>query len=83
MLTVMFTYAHSASASWPDKGDTLVMLLLRSGRDRCQRCRSAMDKAGYFVIDDQHGTWQFFCIDHLMAALREGLVPLRVVGSKS
>jgi hypothetical protein len=60
------------------------MLLLRPGRDRCERCRSAMDKAGYVVIDDQHETQRFFlCIEHLQAALREGLTSLRTVGSES
>jgi hypothetical protein len=43
-----------------------------------------MDKAGYFVIDDQHETQRFFlCIEHLQAALREGLTSLRCVGSES
>jgi len=59
----------------------MVMILLRPDRDCCERCRSAMEKAGYFVIDDQQGTRVFYCIDHLMAALREGLIPRRVAGS--
>ena len=62
------------------------MVLLRPDRDRCEMCRSAMDKAGYQVIEDQQGTGQqrrFLCIEHLQAALREGLIPLRVVGSES
>jgi hypothetical protein len=62
------------------------MFLLKPGRDRCERCRSATDKAGYQVTDDRQGTGQerrFLCIDHLHAALREGLIPLRVVGAES
>ena len=36
------------------------MLLLRPDRDRCVWCGSAMDTAGYQLIEDQQGTRVFY-----------------------
>ena len=58
------------------------MTLLKPGSDLCEQCRSSIERAGYFVTDDRQGTRVFYCIDHLMAALRQGVLPLRTVSQK-
>ena len=57
--------------------------VLTPGRDVCERCRSSLEKAGYFVSNDGQGTRVFYCLEHMVAALREGLTSLRVVGSEA
>jgi hypothetical protein len=50
--------------------------LLKPDIDCCEQCRSAMDKPGYRVTQDG-GKRMFLCQDHLIAALRNGLIPRR------
>jgi hypothetical protein len=38
-----------------------------------------MDKPGYHVVEEAKGPRRFLCEQHIIAALREGLIPLRVV----
>lgn len=57
------------------------MTVLKPGRSVCKDRPSPVEKEGYFVvIDDRQATRVFFCREHLMAALRQRLIPLRTVG---
>ena len=61
------------------------MVLLSTGRDRCQECRSLAEKAGYWIVvgGDPGGKKLFLCAHHLQSALWDGLIPLRGFGSES
>jgi hypothetical protein len=61
------------------------VILLSPGRDACEQCRSSVERAGYWIVvgDDPGDKKQFLCSHHVQSALREGLVPRRVISSVS
>jgi hypothetical protein len=60
----------------------VVIVVHQPACDRCPMCRSAMDKAGFVVEDDQH-TRGFLCTGHLFELLRVMLMPVRTITSEA
>jgi hypothetical protein len=59
------------------------MMIYRADCDNCQLCRSTVEKAGYFVVEDDQNSRQFLCETHLIERLRAGLNALRTISQES
>ena len=55
------------------------MTLLNPDRDSCDACPSNIEQAGFRVVEEKTATRRFLCQEHLFAALRELLIPSRII----
>jgi hypothetical protein len=59
-----------------------MVVVIRADRDRCQLCRSQLEKAG-FVVEDDARVRKFVCAAHLTEMLNARLMTLRTINHES
>jgi hypothetical protein len=59
-----------------------MLVIDHADRDRCHRCASRLEKAG-FVVADEAGVRKFLCASHLVELLHSLLIPGRTIRTEA